>query len=354
MHVKKAIPEGKEGLASVFEITDDMLKKANFERVEHITLTMNVKHQRRGDLSVELISPSGMSSHLSTARRDDDDGRGYEDWTFMSVAHWGESGIGNWTVIVKDTVANKKTGSLTDWKLRLWGESIDSSKATLLPIPTEHDDDDHDVIDDHPAHTTSVSLPSHTPTVTANPSDHPDRPVNQKPTDGADADAASASPTTAPTPSTPASPSTTPSPEPENENLLPSIFPTFGVSRHTQLWIYGSLALILIFVLSLALYFYLARRRQQKSSRDAYEFEVLDDVDDREDDRRVEDVPALVRPGLDVAPLLAPEVDQGGFIVAHDDPGVRAADEGTAVRGRFLFRNVQCHASSPSARLYLV
>lgn len=283
MHVKKAIPEGKEGLASVFEITDDMLKKANFERVEHITLTMNVKHQRRGDLSVELISPSGMSSHLSTARRDDDDGRGYEDWTFMSVAHWGESGIGNWTVIVKDTVANKKTGSLTDWKLRLWGESIDSSKATLLPIPTEHDDDDHDVIDDHPAHTTSVSLPSHTPTVTANPSDHPDRPVNQKPTDGADADAASASPTTAPTPSTPASPSTTPSPEPENENLLPSIFPTFGVSRHTQLWIYGSLALILIFVLSLALYFYLARRRQQKSSRDAYEFEVLDDVDDREE-----------------------------------------------------------------------
>ena len=30
---------------------------------------------------------------------------------------------------------------------------------------------------------------------------------------------------------------------------------------------------------------------------------------------------------LGLAPLLAPQADQGGFIVAHDDPGVRAADE---------------------------
>lgn len=276
MHVKKPIPEGNEGLASTFEVTADMLKEANFDRVEHITLTMNVKHQRRGDLSVELVSPAGMSSHLSTARRDDEDTRGYEDWTFMSVAHWGESGIGNWTVIVKDTKPNnKKTGSLTDWKLRLWGECIDSSKATLLPIPTEHDDDDHDRIDDHPAHTTSVVLPSHTPTVTANPSDHPDRPVNQKPTGATDASATASSTST---------PSASASAEPEKEEpFLPSIFPTFGVSRRTQIWIYGSLSLILVFVSGLGLYFYIARRKQQKSSRDAYEFEVLDDVEDREE-----------------------------------------------------------------------
>ena len=34
---------------------------------------------------------------------------------------------------------------------------------------------------------------------------------------------------------------------------------------------------------------------------------------------------------LGLAPLLAPEADQGGFIAAHDDPGVRAADEDAAV-----------------------
>ena len=34
---------------------------------------------------------------------------------------------------------------------------------------------------------------------------------------------------------------------------------------------------------------------------------------------------------LGLAPFLAPEADQGGFIVAHDDPGVGAADERAAL-----------------------
>jgi hypothetical protein len=29
-----------------------------------------------------------------------------------------------------------------------------------------------------------------------------------------------------------------------------------------------------------------------------------------------------------LSPLLAPELDQGRFVATHDDPGVRAADEG--------------------------
>ena len=33
---------------------------------------------------------------------------------------------------------------------------------------------------------------------------------------------------------------------------------------------------------------------------------------------------------LDLAALLPPQPEQGGFVVAHDDPGVRAADESAA------------------------
>ena len=88
MHVKHAIPQGVEGLLSSFTVTQDALKEANFERIEHITVTMNVNHTRRGDLSVELRSPVGVVSFLSVARRLDDANSGYEDWTFMSVAHW--------------------------------------------------------------------------------------------------------------------------------------------------------------------------------------------------------------------------------------------------------------------------
>ena len=36
--------------------------------------------------------------------------------------------------------------------------------------------------------------------------------------------------------------------------------------------------------------------------------------------------------GLDLAALFPPQAEQGGLVVAHDDPGVRAADEGAAIR----------------------
>lgn len=88
LHVKKPIPEGSHGLIVDFTVTEDMIKEANLARLEHITVTMNVKHTRRGDISVDLISPANVVSHLATARKDDNYEGGYDDWTFMSVAHW--------------------------------------------------------------------------------------------------------------------------------------------------------------------------------------------------------------------------------------------------------------------------
>ena len=86
--VQHAVPQGDQGLAASFDVTDEMLALANFERLEHVTVTMNVEHTRRGDLSVELRGPQGGVSHLATARNNDGDPSGYDDWTFMSVAHW--------------------------------------------------------------------------------------------------------------------------------------------------------------------------------------------------------------------------------------------------------------------------
>ncbi len=88
LHVNHSIPQGVEGLLSSFEVTQNLLQEANFERVEHVTVTMNINHTRRGDLSVELRSPTNLVSHLSVTRRLDDAPEGYVDWTFMSVAHW--------------------------------------------------------------------------------------------------------------------------------------------------------------------------------------------------------------------------------------------------------------------------
>lgn len=88
LHVKKDIPEGKDGLAMSFDVTADMLKEANLARLEHVTVTMNVEHTRRGDLSVDLVSPDNVISHISVSRKGDNFKGGYDDWTFMSVAHW--------------------------------------------------------------------------------------------------------------------------------------------------------------------------------------------------------------------------------------------------------------------------
>lgn len=86
--VNQAIPQGNDGLSVSFEVTKDMLKKANLQRLEHVTVTMNVKHSQRGDLSVDLVSPDKVISHLSETRRFDKSTDGYTDWTFMSVVHW--------------------------------------------------------------------------------------------------------------------------------------------------------------------------------------------------------------------------------------------------------------------------
>lgn len=88
IHVHQAIPQGDEGLAVSFEVTPEMLQEANLERLEHVTVTMNVEHTKRGDLSVDLISPDKIVSHLAATRRLDTSAEGYDDWTFMSVVHW--------------------------------------------------------------------------------------------------------------------------------------------------------------------------------------------------------------------------------------------------------------------------
>ncbi|KAF8865251.1 hypothetical protein BDZ45DRAFT_711244 [Acephala macrosclerotiorum] len=268
IHVNQAIPQGDQGLAVSFEVTADMLKAANLERLEHVTVTMNVDHTRRGDLSVELVSPDKVISHLAATRRLDTAREGYDDWTFMSVVHWGESGIGTWTIIVKDTIVNEYNGTFVDWHLKLWGESIDASKATLLPMPSEHDDDNHDQVISTTTiagATTSVT-PVSTPTsMMTNPTDHPDRPTKPKPSGTTEDEN---------TPTTSSSPAATTS----ASSWLPSFFPTFGVSSKTQIWIYGAAALILVFCSGLGIYLYMARRKRLRNNpRDEWEFDLLEE-----------------------------------------------------------------------------
>lgn len=77
-----------EGITSTLSITTEDLEKANFASLEHVQVTVNAHHQRRGNMEVWLESPNGVKSILSRPRRFDDDKTGYPSWTFMSVKHW--------------------------------------------------------------------------------------------------------------------------------------------------------------------------------------------------------------------------------------------------------------------------
>ncbi|KAF3491813.1 kexin [Arthroderma uncinatum] len=259
------IPQGDKGLSSSFEIKDEMLKEHNLERVEHVTVTMNVNHTRRGDLSVELRSPSGVISYLSTTRSQDDERAGYADWTFMSVAHWGENGLGKWTVIVKDTQVNEYNGTFVDWRLTLWGESIDGSIQKLHPLPDVHDHDHDTSIPAPHVDTTSVSPGPTKTSPPFRPTDNVDRPTKPKP-----------SGSTTPDPAGTAASAPSSAPSSGAEHFLPSPFPTFGVSKHTQIWIYGSIGLILVFCTALGAYFWVQRRKRLRNNPlNEYEFEMV-------------------------------------------------------------------------------
>lgn len=179
---------------------------------------------------------------------------------------------------------NNEKGKFIDWHLKLWGESIDASKAKILPMPSEDDDADHDVIQSTvsgAASTKSIAAPSTTKSaVTANPTDHPVRPTKPgaQPTESStkpQETSADEKPSdtehevTTGTESAQASSSTSPS-------SWVSWLPTFGTKA--KIWIYAALGLIVAFCCGLGVYLWVARRRRLRNNpRNNYEFELLDE-----------------------------------------------------------------------------
>ena len=71
--------------------------------LEHVTVTVSIKHPSRGALIINLMSPSGTISKLATVRKYDKSTEGFHDWTFSTVRCWGERPQGSWQLIIKDT-----------------------------------------------------------------------------------------------------------------------------------------------------------------------------------------------------------------------------------------------------------
>ncbi|GAA6027029.1 hypothetical protein JCM8097_006052 [Rhodosporidiobolus ruineniae] len=152
------VPVTKDGATAGVTITQADLDKANFDRLEHVTITVWIEHERRGNLEVELDSPNGVKSVLARPRRFDDDVNGMMGWVFMSVKHWDENPIGTWTLRVRDRQTPTRKGVFHKFALQLWGSSVDASLAKPYVLPFVYDDDP-DVAEPLPVETTTAAAP---------------------------------------------------------------------------------------------------------------------------------------------------------------------------------------------------
>ncbi|KAG6916650.1 hypothetical protein DXG01_005936 [Tephrocybe rancida] len=123
------------GVTSKITITKNMLTANNFESLEHINIQVWIDHTRRGDVEVEVVSPKGIKSILGKKRSGDEAQTGFPGWVFMTIKHWAEDPVGDWTIKVSDQNSTEEEGKFLGWKMKFWGTTIDPHKAEKYEIP---------------------------------------------------------------------------------------------------------------------------------------------------------------------------------------------------------------------------
>ncbi|XP_059192974.1 proprotein convertase subtilisin/kexin type 5b isoform X1 [Centropristis striata] len=117
--------------------------------LEHVVVRITITHPRRGDLSINLTSPSGTKSQLLANRLFDHSMEGFKNWEFMTTHCWGEKAAGDWVLEIYDSPSQlrsqKVPGKLKEWSLVLYGTSVhpysslrsDKPRSTDTLTPTE-------------------------------------------------------------------------------------------------------------------------------------------------------------------------------------------------------------------------
>uniref|UniRef100_A0A8C1EK54 Proprotein convertase subtilisin/kexin type 5b n=1 Tax=Cyprinus carpio carpio TaxID=630221 RepID=A0A8C1EK54_CYPCA len=117
--------------------------------LEHVVVRITITHPRRGDLSINLTSPSGTKSQLLANRLFDHSMEGFKNWEFMTTHCWGEKAAGDWILEIYDSPSQlrsqKAPGKLKEWSLVLYGTSqhpysFRSDKPRSLAEPQPDDE----------------------------------------------------------------------------------------------------------------------------------------------------------------------------------------------------------------------
>ncbi|TRM58616.1 peptidase S8/S53 domain-containing protein [Schizophyllum amplum] len=249
------------GVTSSLTVTQDMMEASNLESLEHVNIKVWINHARRGDVEVELVSPRGVKSVLAAARKNDDDKDGFPGWMFMTVKHWGEDGVGDWTIKVSDQgVPEERNGTFLGWNIVLWGTAIDDSQAILYDAPVDNVVFPPQHVDPpHPSATPSATKQLTKPTEALDDDHHTVEGENtsQAFTSGIQDDAASEPTETA---SASASPSNTPTAD-------EGWFSDMANLVSTQKWFFGAMGAVVLFGVGAGVFLW---RRRVVRTRERY------------------------------------------------------------------------------------
>lgn len=90
--------------------------------IEHVLLNVDIAHGKIGDLKITLTSPDGTESVMMNMPENGSYAGTTLNFEFSSVAHWGESSAGTWTLTIEDLAAGN-SGTLNAWSLEFLGNN---------------------------------------------------------------------------------------------------------------------------------------------------------------------------------------------------------------------------------------
>ncbi|KAJ3300535.1 Proprotein convertase subtilisin/kexin type 7 [Borealophlyctis nickersoniae] len=125
--IPTSVDENDAVFAEIEVLEDDA---QGLTSIEHVQVTVRLKHSQRRFLTLTLVSPQGTQSMLATPRVKDMGKAGFNPWTFMTVRCWGEKPAGTWKLLMHDqrvgttdpyTKEPLETGELLMWTLTVHG-----------------------------------------------------------------------------------------------------------------------------------------------------------------------------------------------------------------------------------------
>ncbi|XP_067943629.1 proprotein convertase subtilisin/kexin type 6-like [Watersipora subatra] len=98
--------------------------------LEHVQVTLSLTSEKRGQLTVKLISPHGTESTLLPTRSQDTTSTGFSNWSLMSVHFWSENPSGTWKLEISN---GNRSGKVESFQLSFYGVAINPFDRNMAP-----------------------------------------------------------------------------------------------------------------------------------------------------------------------------------------------------------------------------